>query len=212
MKKKGIILDLCGGTGSWSQWYRKAGYTVHIVTMPQYDVRDISVQRDGFIFIPAQIRDHYDLYFKAEHVVGILAAPPCTMFSRARTTAKTPRDFDTAMDVVAACLKVIWHCRKSGHLRFWALENPMGMLRQFLGDPPYHFRGWEYGDAHVKFTDLWGYFKMPKGRFKTQPKFNGKVWSNPKKPAKYKGIKLDRAGIRSITPPLFAKAFTAINK
>jgi len=33
-----IILDLCGGTGSWSRPYREAGYEVHLVTLPD-DVR-----------------------------------------------------------------------------------------------------------------------------------------------------------------------------
>lgn len=211
-KNKGVILDLCGGTGSWSQWYRKAGYTVHVITLPNWSVQSVTFYDESLVFMPTNHEcNEAVISIRYKDVVGILAAPPCTMFSRARTTARTPRDFDGAMEVVEACLKIIWNCRKYGKLRFWAMENPMGMLRQFMGDPPYHFRGWEYGDAHVKFTDLWGYFKMPKGRYKKQPAFNKKGWSNPRKPAKYKGLKLDRAGIRSITPPKFAKAFTKIN-
>ena len=34
-----IILDLCGGTGSWSRPYMEAGYDVRIITLPDYDVR-----------------------------------------------------------------------------------------------------------------------------------------------------------------------------
>jgi hypothetical protein len=30
-----IILDLCGGTGAWSQPYKDAGYTVHNITLPE---------------------------------------------------------------------------------------------------------------------------------------------------------------------------------
>lgn len=33
-----IILDLCGGTGSWSKPYKDAGYTVKVCTLPHYDV------------------------------------------------------------------------------------------------------------------------------------------------------------------------------
>jgi hypothetical protein len=33
-----IILDLCGGTGSWSKPYRDAGYDVRLITLPEYDV------------------------------------------------------------------------------------------------------------------------------------------------------------------------------
>lgn len=29
-----IILDLCGGTGSWSKPYRDAGYDVRVITLP----------------------------------------------------------------------------------------------------------------------------------------------------------------------------------
>jgi len=35
MKK--IILDLCGGTGSWSKPYRDNGYDVRVITLPKYD-------------------------------------------------------------------------------------------------------------------------------------------------------------------------------
>ena len=34
-----IILDLCGGTGAWSHPYKKAGYDVRLVTLPEFDVR-----------------------------------------------------------------------------------------------------------------------------------------------------------------------------
>ena len=28
---KRVILDLCGGTGSWSKFYREAGYDVRVI-------------------------------------------------------------------------------------------------------------------------------------------------------------------------------------
>ncbi len=30
-----IILDLCGGTGSWSKPYKDAGYDVRVITLPE---------------------------------------------------------------------------------------------------------------------------------------------------------------------------------
>lgn len=60
MKKQKIILDLCGGSGSWSRPYKEAGYDVRLITLPDYDVRT---------------------YTPPDHVYGILAAPPCTEFS-----------------------------------------------------------------------------------------------------------------------------------
>ena len=35
---KKIILDLCGGTGSWSKAYKDAGYDVRLITLPDHDV------------------------------------------------------------------------------------------------------------------------------------------------------------------------------
>lgn len=37
--KEKIILDLCGGTGSWSRPWQLNGYDVRIITLPEYDVR-----------------------------------------------------------------------------------------------------------------------------------------------------------------------------
>lgn len=33
--KSKIILDLCGGTGSWRLPYKEAGYDVRLVTLPE---------------------------------------------------------------------------------------------------------------------------------------------------------------------------------
>jgi len=38
------ILDLCGGSGSWSKPYKDAGYNVINVTIPEYDVRTYEPQ------------------------------------------------------------------------------------------------------------------------------------------------------------------------
>lgn len=139
MKK--IILDLCGGTGSWSKPYAEAGYDVRVISYPMYDVNK---------FIPP------------ESVYGILAAPPCTQFSFARTRAKKERDLTTGFETVQSCLRIIWQCRLSGSLNFWALENPKGYLRQLLGKPPLEFNPFDFGDPYSKATDLWGYFNHPK--------------------------------------------------
>jgi len=143
MNERKIILDLCGGTGAWSKPYKDAGYDVRIITLPEYDVMD---------------------YSPPDEVYGILAAPTCTMFSMARTTAKTPRDLRGGFELVHKCLQIIWECRFSGSLKFWALENPMGYLRQLLGRPPLTFNPSDYGADYTKKTDLWGYFNVPKKR------------------------------------------------
>ena len=152
MNKK-IILDLCGGTGSWSLPYKEAGYDVKVITQPEHDVFEYQKYRE---FI-------YDIH-------GILAAPTCTMFSLARTTAKTPRDLEGGFKLVHRCMEIIWDCRFNGNLKFWALENPMGYLRQLLGKPhltfnPCDFAGWAdcpKKEGYTKKTDLWDYYNTPK--------------------------------------------------
>lgn len=208
-----IILDLCGGTGAWSEPYRAAGYDVRVITLPEWDVTQWqrALEQNVLLFYGNHATKIEEILLYKVH--GILAAPPCTMFSRARTTGKMPRDFDGALEIVEACLQIIWFCRAHGDLQFWALENPMGLLRQFLGNPPHSFRGWEYGDDHVKFTDLWGYYTMPTPKLKHEPiHFNRSDWASPKAKEKYWHLKLNRAGIRSITPEHFAQAFFEANR
>lgn len=193
MKK--IILDLCGGTGAWSKPYKDAGFDVRNITLPDYDIRK---------------------YDPPKNVYGILAAPPCTMFSLARTTAKTPRDFHGAMEIVEACLQIIWFARINNKLQFWAMENPKGLLRQFMGKPPFAFDASEFGEDYNKHTDIWGYFNNP--RFVQEYKRYSSTDKNtrvlPPIPEDYKiDTEMRTTAIRrSITPQGFAQAFYKANK
>lgn len=108
-------------------------------------------------------------YESPDNVYGILAAPPCTQFSFARTNAIVPRDLEKGFEIVKACLDIIWNCRIKNKLAFWALENPKGYLRQFLGKPFLEFDPYEYGDPYIKRTDLWGYFNLPRTNVVTIP-------------------------------------------
>ena len=95
-----IILHLCASEfGSDTRDYREAGYDVRAIT------KEVGVEN----------------YHPPKNVYGIIANPPCTMFSRARTTAKTPRDFVEGMRLARRCLEIIWECETDKHLRFWAL-------------------------------------------------------------------------------------------
>ena len=171
--KNKIILDLCGGTGSWSRPYKEAGYTVITITLPTYNVT-LWGKSGGVIdtlYFPSYPDGKADLRIPIKDIYGILAAPPCTMFSFARTNAKKPRDLKEGMECVRACLDIIWVCKevqqatskKTLPLRFWALENPYhGFLPQFLGKPAFTFDPWEFGDGYQKRTALWGHFNEPK--------------------------------------------------
>ena len=144
-----VILDLCGGTGSWSKPYKDNGYDVRVITLPDHDVRTFEPPKN---------------------VYGILAAPPCTMFSIARNDkrAKEKRDFRKGMETIKACLEIIWKCRyepikkSENNLKFWSLENPKGYLNDFLGKPAYTFHPFYFGDPYTKKTCLWGNFNNPR--------------------------------------------------
>lgn len=192
---KKIILDLCGGTGGWSKPYKDNGYDVRVITLPEYNV---------------------ETYTPPKGVYGILAAPPCTMFSLARTTAKTPRDFYQAMATVEACLRIIWEVRKEEKLAFWALENPKALLRQFIGKPYFTFDASEFGEDYNKATDIWGYFLEPrkKREYTRYKSTNTNSRKLPKIPEDYKRDRnMSSTAIkRSITPQGFAEAFYRANK
>lgn len=238
MKNKNkIILDLCGGTGSWSRPYRENGYKVFNITLPNFDVRETVIREDRIMFCPPNANGHSDIapmLIAKKDIYGILAAPPCTMFSFARTNAKKPRNLQEGMECVRACLNIIWSLmevkqntsKKTIPLQFWALENPYhGFLKKFLGKPSFTFDPWEFGDGYQKRTALWGSFNEPiKCPILMTAKANAKTNSYLHTLGvkfdylKSKDIhpetfgKLDRQTRRSITPAGLAKAFFKANQ
>lgn len=180
-----IILDLCGGTGSWSKPYRDAGYDVRLVTLPDNDVRT---------------------YVPPENVHGILAAPPCTEFAVSGARWWATKDLSLlreAISVTRACLSIIEKTSPT----WWALENPIGRIRKCvpeLGRPLLVFDPYDYGDGYTKRTVLWGRFKVPP--FTTArgvAPLGSKMHLVPPGPK--------RQEIRSSTPPGFARAFFEAN-
>lgn len=229
-----IILDLCGGTGSWARPYKEAGYKVITITLPKYDIRFTKISDEHITFQKDEPLGPVHVVRK-DAIYGVLAAPPCTMFSFARTNAKTPRDLREGMECVRACLEIIWSIKeiqqttgkKTLPIKFWALENPYhGFLPQFLGKPAFTFDPWEFGDGYQKRTALWGHFNEPKknpipmtDEAKAKAKTNSHLHTLGVKfdYLKSKDIhpehfgSFDRQTRRSITPALFANAFFKAN-
>jgi len=218
---KEIILDLCGGTGSWAKPWKDAGFSVHTITLPEYDITKTKITEDFITFTKNGSELDNVIVVRKSAIYGILAAPPCTMFSFARTNAKKPRDLKEGMECVRACLNIIWSCmeikqstgKKTLPLKFWALENPAhGFLRNFLGKPSFIFEPYEFGDMYRKKTALWGKFAEPK---KQEHKLEKMVKFDY---LKSKDIhpeffgKFDRQTRRSITPQGFAEAFYQANE
>lgn len=215
-----IILDLFGGTGAWGKPYAATGYTVHNITLPAYDVcRTMLFESRGEPTIIFQGLEA-ELKIKSADVYGVLAAPPCTEFSHAKTCRGCTPDFTGGLRNVRAALDIIWFCMQNWpkSLTFWALENPYARLRYFLGEPPLVFSPWEYGDGWSKKTAVWGYFKPPRKTHR-QPPLN---WNRgtqedsvmPPLPADYVPPPgwSRRAARRSMTPPGFARAFFKANQ
>ena len=167
---------------------------MRVITLPDYDVRK---------------------YKPPENVYGLLAAPPCTQFSILKN-AQGGGNFREGMEIVKACFEIIWECRISGSLKFWALENPHGYLRHFLGTAPLTFSPCDFGDPYTKQTDIWGYFKEPKKNavkplFTRFAKFNEKAYQQ-EVPKSYVLPGIQKRTIRrSMTPQGFARAFFEAN-
>ena len=179
-----IILHLCAKTGSDSKDYKDAGYEVVLVTEKE-DVR---------------------LFKPIDNVYGVIANPPCTMFSLARTTAKTPRDIEGALAIVSGCLRIVIACKP----KFWVLENPKGLLRQYLGNPKITIQPYWFGDSWSKQTDLWGDFNLPK--FSPIRLSQEEIYAMKQNTRKLNDIGLSIADRKAIAPPNFWKAFFEANK
>ena len=140
------LLELFSGTGSVGHAFEQAGWEV--------------VSLDADLNAPADI--HCDILFfdfslwPPGHFDAVWASPPCTQYSCARTTAKTPRDFVAADRVVCAALAAIHYlCPK-----VWWVENPAtGLLktRPFMRElpPPLLTDYCMWGFPYRKRTCLW---------------------------------------------------------
>lgn len=176
------IISLCDFTGAWSQPYRDAGYDVIQV--------DVKHGHDARLFkaLPFPVR-------------GVLAAPPCTHFASSGARwwkEKGDAALLEGLAVVDACMRII-----SVHKpQWWVLENPVGRLRDYLGAPRMAFDPCDYGDDYTKRTLLWGDFTPPLKR-KAEPTAGSKMHKLPPSP--------DRQALRSVTPPMFSKAFFEAN-
>lgn len=180
-----IIYSLCDYSGEWAKPYLEAGYLVR-----QFDLK-----------LGTDVRL---LLQPSEEIFGILASPPCTVFAGSGAKWRALRPISEVLEglsIVDACLRFIWASQPV----FWALENPVGWLIDYLGSPRLYFDPCDYGDPYTKKTCLWGKFNIP---LKTpcQPVEGSKIH------LLYGGRSERTKTLRSITPPDFAKAFYFANK
>jgi len=178
-----VILDLCGGSGSWAFPYENGGYTV--------------IKVDAKFGDDVRLAEWDDM-----SVHGILAAPPCTVFAGSGACwPRTEEEMLEGLSVVDACLRMVAIYRP----RWWALENPVGILRRWIGPPRMSFQPCDYGDPYTKKTLLWGEFNMPFKTNRVEPTEGSKMHTQ------YGGKSERTKAARSVTPSGFAKAFYEAN-
>ena len=139
------LLELFAGTGSIGKAFREHGWEVI-----SFDIKP----RSGADII-ADILSWDYMTFEKGHFDAIWGSPCCTMYSRARTTARTPRDLLWADSLVAKTIEIIQYFEP----KVWAFENPQsGLLkdREVVRGIPYKDVSYcSYGYLYRKYTRLW---------------------------------------------------------
>jgi site-specific DNA-cytosine methylase len=171
------VLDLFSGLGGWSQAFKDRQHSV--VT---YDLNKR--------FHPDVCVDIMELTTLPECDV-ILASPPCEKFSVASigrywSNGISP-EAKEALRLVEHTLSLIYWARP----KFWFLENPTGMLRTIIGNPPVQVYFAQYGENRLKPTDIWG--RHPKG-FKEMQVVDRSLLDYEKAP---RGSKLGTQGLKN---------------
>ena len=91
-------LFLCSGTGSVGEPFREAGWEVTDVDWDGRFKPEIVIDITKWDFKNAFEPGHFDV---------VWASPDCRVYSMARTTAKTQRDFVSSDKLVQACRSII---------------------------------------------------------------------------------------------------------
>ena len=139
-----VRLSLFDHSGNWSKFYRDNGYTVYQVDLKFGD--DIML---------------YD-YKQHNNVYGILAAPPCTVFTKAGNMYwKLWNDngrTNTHKEIIYKTLEIIEYFKP----KFWCIENPPGRLDTIIPELKkyrlLYVQPYQFGDGYSKNTVLWGVF------------------------------------------------------
>lgn len=203
------ILSLFDHSGRWSDPYKNNGYEVIKVDIK--DGKDCLLFPSSMSDTPRFPRDFNDI--RNLDIYGILAAPPCTVFSGSGACrARSDDQMRQGLSLVDCCFRIVWATKP----KFWAIENPVGKLVKFIGDyqfkfDPYEFAGWSDDpdeDRYTKKTCLWGSFNVPEKK----PIDPIKVCEQGSWIQKLGG-KSDRTKeLRSITPKGFSLAFYESNQ
>jgi hypothetical protein len=135
------MLELFSGTGSVGKVASDLGFSV------------VSLDRDLEATIKTYILDWDFRVFPPGSFDFIWASPPCTEYSRAKTTGV--RKIEEANKIVARTLEIIEYYDP----QYWVIENPQtGLLKDqhFMFDLPFNDIDYcKYGMKYRKRTRLW---------------------------------------------------------
>ncbi|WP_442754263.1 hypothetical protein ACNHKD_14885 [Methylocystis sp. JAN1] len=200
---KGAVLSLCDRTGNIVRPWADAGFECICVDIA-HDSGEAT--RDGITWIDADIREWLP---PPRHYAIVFAAPPRT--NLAVSGARWFKDkgmggLTEAIEIVEACRRICEWSRAP-----WMIENPVSTLGSYWRKPDFSFHPHEFGnyeggasDDYLKRTCLWtgGGFRFPQKRpieaFRP-------LYIRDLPPTD------DRADVRSVTPPGFARAVFEAN-
>ena len=103
------LLEVFSGTGSVGRAFGARGF----------EVTSVDIDPKACATFTCDIMQFDYRQFPPGHFDVVWGSPPCTMYSRARTTAKTARDLEGADALVKRTRDIIDYIKP----RFWAFEN-----------------------------------------------------------------------------------------
>lgn len=186
------VLSLFDYSGEWAKPWEEAGYNV--VTFDLQNGDDINE------FSAEMLLEQ----FGNDNVYAILAAPPCTDFSRSGAQYWAAKDADgrteASNELVRQTLRTVELFRPA----IWALENPIGRIARLNGlpEPTLTFNPNHYGDPYTKKTQLWGNFNPDLPMAPVEPTEGSKITEK---------ISSSNKNARTQTPEGFAYAFFMAN-
>ena len=137
------ILELCAGTGSIGKAFRELGW----------EVVSLDLMPDFSPTIQADLMTWDYRVFPPGHFEVVWCSPPCTEYSRAKTTGK--RDLEKADALVQRMLAIMSYFKPT----VWAFENPAtGLLktRAVVDGIPFKTLCYcKYGFPYKKPTAIW---------------------------------------------------------
>src|SRR5438094_503227 len=139
------VLDLFSGFGTWMDPFRDAGHEVVSVDLNPRFKPTICADVKKLAYPSLDLKGPFD---------GVIASPPCEMFSIARNFhhGHPPDKQRDALGVVASTFRLIAQIQPN----WFVVENPRGKLRKFIGPPKETIYLCSYGSNWMKPTDLWG--------------------------------------------------------